>query len=164
MSMGIEVYATRYTLDERRFENSNTWGFSKKIGEHTFADYIYSEYCNNTGGKIQDIKYIWKITPETRNNVRKVLRTVTDIFDWCGYVPLLQIISGLIRYIAASNIGSVVERKINEGVFVGNLAGEARRTIKAQQDRAFYEMLPIVGSIINLYLDIKWYNRWCEPK
>lgn len=149
------------SLDYRREYNSNTWGFSRKIGEHTFGDYYY-EYNSNSPldhGPTR-IKNTWKLDDQGREKFRNVMRVITKILDIAGYIPGISFIAGIIRIIAASILGKKIERQIKEGNFVDKFADEARRTYKAQIERGIYEMIPVIGTIINLSLDAYWYRQW----
>ncbi len=145
------------TLDQRRLSNSNTWGFSRKIGEHTFGDYHWEEIDHQDNTKF---KNTWSIADRDRAKFRNGFRVLTNILDVGGYIPAIGIVAGIIRIIAASILGQIVEKKITDKVFCGQLADEARRTYKAQITRGVLEMLPVLGTIINLSLDSYWYYQW----
>lgn len=155
-------------LNHYRATNSNTWGFSKKIGEQTFGDYHYETYRyvpvnfgeNRSPRVITKVSCTWKVTDEQRAMYRTNLRMVTKILDIAGYIPVVALIAGTIRIIAAAIIGHQIKKNILNGSFKGDLANEALRTYKAQINRGLRELIPVIGSLINLYSDLRWYRIW----
>lgn len=156
-------------LDYRRKCNSNTWGFSRKIGEHTFGDYHYQKYTYEIDQFVywkdphqvtETISCTWNVTPEQRTNFRNFLRKATRILDVAGYIPGVALLAGTIRIIAAGIFGHIIEKNIRDKVYTGDLAEEARRTYQAQRQRGCTELIPVIGSLVNLYKDVKWEVIW----
>jgi hypothetical protein len=160
----ISQYWEKNTLDYRRKTNSNTWGFSRKIGDHTFGDYHYAKitYKGHMETERTKIDCIWKAKDEEKAEKRNLLRKYTRVLDIAGYIPGIALIAGLIRVIAAKIMGQQIETQISDEVLTGDLAEEARRTYQSQISRGWAEMLPLIGSIINLSYDIAWYRAWGE--
>lgn len=147
------------TLDDRREINSNTWGFANKIGPHTFGDYYYTVH-DHFDRTCTQYSVTWKISSAEREKFRDNLRSITKILDIAGYILPFAFIAGIIRIIAAKKLGQIVESNIKAGLYVRDLAWEARRTYNDQITRGKLELIPIIGQIINLYLDLDWYTRW----
>lgn len=153
-----DVHST--TLDPRRCHNSNTWGFSRKIGEHTFGDYHYLESKDGWSEPTSPTSSVWNVGESKRQATRDLLRTYTKIFDIGGYIPGISIIAGLIRIIAAVIFRSKIKQGIAQKSIVGDFIGESTRTYRAQIGRGLLELIPILGQLINFGLDCYWYKQW----
>lgn len=141
----------------------NVWGGDNCINALTFPSkmkytetthYMYSVQPNPS---IQT----WTISysKESREKLIRNLETVRQIFDTCCYIPVVNVVSGLIRVIGASVIAYKVDQLIAADTIKGAYQVEAYWTTRGHILRGILELIPVVGMLMNLALD--WsYSSW----
>lgn len=141
----------------------NTWGFKQKINEYSFCDKTYVLKWDDIDGSGTEVKSESFSAPQ-RSKLLELLRKVTAVFDTLGYIPGVSTLSGLIRIICAVVADHFIEKGISKGVIKGRYRDEARWTSSGHKLRGFIEMIPIIGQIINLSLDITYHRKWSNGK